>query len=50
VSKGDQQLKTSWLSGLSEDWLALIIGLGLVALVWIGAITNVPWPLFGFLK
>jgi hypothetical protein len=50
MSQKDQQQKPSWLSRPGEDWLAVIIGLGLVALVWIGAIINVPWPLFGFLK
>lgn len=35
---------------LSEDWWAVIIGLGLAALVWAGVITRVPWPLFGFLR
>lgn len=45
----DQQ-KSTWLSGLSEDWLAVVIGLCLVVLVWLGVIVNVPWPLFGFLK
>ena len=50
MSQKDQQQKPSGLSRLGEDWLAVIIGLGLVTLVWIGAIANVPWPLFGFLK
>jgi hypothetical protein len=50
MSQEDQQREPSWLSSLSEDWLAVVIGLGLVALVWIGAITKVPWPLFGFFK
>jgi len=50
MSQKNQQQKPSGLSRLGEDWLAVIIGLGLVALVWIGSITNVPWPLFGFLK
>lgn len=49
MSEGEQK-KASQLAGLSEDWLAVIIGLGLVVLVWIGAITNVPWPLFGLWK
>ena len=35
---------------LSEDWLAVIVGLLLVVLVWIGAIAQVPWPLFGWFK
>jgi hypothetical protein len=50
VSQEEQKERTSWVPELSEDWLAVIIGLGLVLLVWIGAISNVPWPLFGFLK
>ena len=47
MSQEKQQQKSV---GLSEDWLAVIIGLGLAALVWLGVIANVPWPLFGFLK
>ena len=39
--------KGSWVSRLGEDWLAVIVGLILVALIWIGLITEVPWPLFG---
>lgn len=35
---------------LGEDWLALIIGLALAALVWIGVIVKIPWPVFGWLK
>lgn len=35
---------------ISEDWWAVIIGLGLAAMVWLGVITRVPWPLFGLLK
>jgi hypothetical protein len=42
--------KTSLGVVLSEDWLALIIGLILTALVWIGVITKIPWPVFGWLK
>ncbi len=37
-------------NSLGEDWIAVIIGLALTALVWIGAIKTVPWPLFGWLK
>ncbi len=48
--KEQQQKKPSGLLNLSEDWWAVIIGLGLAFLVWIGAITSVPWPLFGLLK
>lgn len=50
MSQQDHQQRQSWLSRLGEDWIAVIIALGLVLLVWIGVITNVPWPLFGFLK
>lgn len=42
--------RTPFLARVSEDWWAAIIGLTLAALVWLGAITHVPWPLFGFLK
>ncbi len=35
---------------LSEDRRAVIVGLGLVLLVWIGVITKVPWPVFGWWK
>ncbi len=35
---------------LGEDWLALIIGLVLAALVWIGVIVKIPWPVFGWFK
>jgi hypothetical protein len=37
-------------TGISTDWWAVIIGLALAGLVWIGAIADVPWPLFGLLK
>jgi len=50
MSEKEEQKKSTWLSGLSEDWVAVIIGLGLVALVWIGVIADVPWPLFGFFE
>ncbi|MDX9956006.1 MAG: hypothetical protein RBT75_18040 [Anaerolineae bacterium] len=42
--------KTSLGVVLGEDWLALIIGLILTALVWVGVITKIPWPVFGWLK
>ncbi|MBN1919923.1 MAG: hypothetical protein JW892_01655 [Anaerolineae bacterium] len=42
--------KISSAVALGEDWLALIIGLTLTALVWIGVITKIPWPVFGWLK
>ncbi len=28
---------------MSEDWLAIVIGLGLAAMVGAGLITHVPW-------
>jgi hypothetical protein len=37
-------------AGISTDWWAVIIGLTLARLVWIGAITSVSWPLVGLLK
>ena len=46
----NSQEKQSWFSKLGEDWLAVIIGLVLVLLTRVGAITDVPWPLFGFFK
>lgn len=33
---------------LSEDWMALIVGLVIVALVWIGILGKLPWPLIKF--
>jgi hypothetical protein len=50
VDVGQEKHKPSLLSRLGEDWLAVIIGLGLVLFVWAGMIARVPWPLFGFLK
>ena len=50
MSSQDQQHGPSWLSYLSEDWMAVVIGLGLVLLVLLGVIIRVPWPLLGFLK
>jgi len=35
---------------LGEDWLAFIIGLVLAALVWIGVIVKIPWPVSGWFK
>ena len=40
----------SWFARLGEDWLAVIVGLALVLLTWIGVIVEAPWPLLGFLK
>ncbi len=28
---------------VSEDWLAVLLGFGLVALVYLGVFTQVPW-------
>ena len=50
MSRGDSGEKPASGFRLSEDWLAVIIGLALVALVWLGVIGRVPWPLFGFWK
>ncbi len=33
---------------LSEDWMALIVGLVIVALVWVGILGTLPWPLIKF--
>jgi len=35
---------------LSEDWLSVILGLGLTVLIWIGVLGTLPWPVIGFLK
>jgi hypothetical protein len=35
---------------LSEDWLATIIGLAIVVLVWVSLMPELSWPIFGFLK
>jgi len=32
---------------LSEDWVSVILGLAVVALVAILGWTSIPWPLFG---
>jgi len=50
MGESPQQVKQPWFSRLSEDWLAVIIGLVLVALIWMGIIVKVPWPLLGLLK
>lgn len=31
------------LSRLSEDWWAVIVGLALIALVYLGILARVPW-------
>jgi hypothetical protein len=35
---------------LSEDWWAVIIGLGMTVLVWINILGKPPWPIWGILK
>ncbi len=35
---------------LSEDWLSVIIGLVVVLIVALGALTTAPWPLFGWFR
>jgi hypothetical protein len=44
-----QPNKKHWWD-LGEDWWSVVIGLAVVALVWIGVIGSVPWPLFGWIK
>ncbi len=36
--------------GLGEDWLSVVIGLLVIALVVASGLTRVPWPLFGWLR
>ena len=35
---------------LGEDWLSVLIGLAVVALVTLLGLTSIPWPLFGVFK
>lgn len=35
---------------INEDWLATIIALVMVVLIFIGLLPSLPWPLIGFLK
>ena len=35
---------------IGEDWWAVIVGLGLTALVGLGIITRVPWPISELLR
>lgn len=35
---------------LSEDWIAVILGLALALLVGVGLVSKIPWPLFGWLR
>ena len=34
---------------LSEDWISVLIGFAVVAIVALIGLTSVPWPLFGVL-
>ena len=36
------------MAKISEDWMSVIVGLGIVVLVWIGLFGKLPWPLFGW--
>jgi hypothetical protein len=47
MSKNHPDGKPDKVQVISEDWLAVIIGLVLIGLVWIGLLSNVPWPLIG---
>ena len=38
------------MSKINEDWLATIIALAIVVLVYIGLLGKLPWPIIGFLK
>jgi hypothetical protein len=37
-------------SGLSEDWLSVLVGLLVVLLVALGGLAKVPWPLLGWFR
>lgn len=41
-------LRRCALLRVSEDWLAVAIGLLLVAVAALGLVVRVPWPLFGW--
>jgi len=47
VSQRESGRPTSTKSKLSEDWLSVLIGLLVVALVALLGVTSIPWPLFG---
>lgn len=32
---------------LSEDWISVLVGLAVVAVVALFGLTSIPWPLFG---
>lgn len=42
-----QQDQTTPKRLLSEDWISVLIGLALVALVALIGLASIPWPLFG---
>jgi hypothetical protein len=52
VSIGQLQFdkRRFFLMKINEDWLSVILGLGITVLVWIGILGKLPWPIIGFLK
>lgn len=36
--------------GLSEDWVSVLVGLAVVAVVALLGLSSIPWPLFGVFK
>lgn len=47
MSEKNPKTQSSKTLTINEDWLAVIIGLVLVVLVWLGIVADVPWPLIG---
>lgn len=47
MSMKDPKTQSRKTLTINEDWLAVIIGLVLVVLVWMDIVTDVPWPLIG---
>lgn len=43
MSEKEIEKQPSFLSRLGEDWLAVIAGFVLIALVYLGVLTHVPW-------
>lgn len=35
---------------VNEDWLSVIIALGIIFLIFLGAFPELPWPVFGWIK
>lgn len=35
---------------ISEDWLAVIIALGIIIVIFLGWLPELPWPLLGWFK